>query len=159
MIIYDSLKWFGKDRQSIHAIELKIDDEYFGNVIAPVESDIGKKLKRYIEEQGMFLPIEETYDDMIFEMTDEDAQAAIVETVQNLLDSECQSRGYDNGFACASYFNSSDPVFQYEAQKFVAWRDQCWRTCYDLLGAYKSGAIERPTPGSVLNAIPKIQWD
>ena len=41
----------------------------------------------------------------------------------------------------------------------VKWRDQCWRKCYNLLDDYLARKIERPTVDSVLQSLPKMDWD
>jgi hypothetical protein len=60
---------------------------------------------------------------------------------------------YDNGFALAGYYDSSNNKFAAEAKAFVEFRDKCWTICYDFLNRYNSGEIRRPLPAEVLNAI------
>ena len=52
--------------------------------------------------------------------------------VQNLLDTEAQSLGYDNIVSACSYMGSLN--FGAEAQSFLDWRDACWSYCYTQLG-------------------------
>lgn len=83
---------------------------------------------------------------------------AIQLAVQNMLDSKAQEKNYDNGFAVASYANSTDTIFHEEANRFIAWRDQCWRECYNILAQFQSGKIEMPTVEYVLERLPSLEW-
>lgn len=94
----------------------------------------------------------------VVEPTDEEVKNAIVIAVQELLDSTAQSRGYDNGFTCASYYNSSVSTFRDEAHAYVEWRDKVWQTCYALLDSYLAGDIPRPTVEDVMSKLPVISW-
>ena len=85
--------------------------------------------------------------------------AEIQTAVQNLLDSKAQEKNYDNGFAIASYANSTDTIFHDEANRFIVWRDQCWRECYNILAQFQSGEIEMPTVDYVLERLPSLDWE
>lgn len=89
----------------------------------------------------------------------EELKASIISSVQQALDSTAQSRGYDNGFALASYSNSTDAIFRHESEAFVVWRDKAWRYCYNLLDMFLAGEIEQPTVEYVLENMPKIEWN
>lgn len=89
----------------------------------------------------------------------EELKASIISSVQQVLDSTAQSRGYDNGFALASYSNSTDAIFRHEAEAFVVWRDKAWRYCYNLLDRFLAGEIEQPTIEYVLENMPKVEWN
>lgn len=79
--------------------------------------------------------------------------------VQNLLDSKAQDKNYDNGFAIASYANSTDTIFHDEANRFIAWRDNVWDKCYEILNAFQNGEIEMPTIEYVLERLPNLEWE
>lgn len=79
--------------------------------------------------------------------------------VQNLLDSKAQEKLYDNAFAICSYANSTDETFYAEANQFIAWRDQCWRKCYEILALFQNGDIPMPTVGEVLRQLPTLDWE
>ena len=83
----------------------------------------------------------------------------IQSAVQNLLDSKAREKNYDNGFAIASYANSTDTIFHEEANRFIAWRDACWRECYNILAQFQSGEIEMPTVEYVLSRLPSLNWN
>jgi hypothetical protein len=92
------------------------------------------------------------------EPTSEEVKVAVINAVQERLDNEAKTKGYDNGFACASYATSSVPSFKNEAESFIGWRDTCWCLCYDLLEKYLQGSITRPTVDDVLNKLPNMEW-
>ena len=74
------------------------------------------------------------------------------------LDAKAQEKAYDNGFALASYATSTDDTFRNEAQTFVAWRDKCWRKCYEILAQFESGEIEMPSVEYVMGVLPVLEW-
>lgn len=79
--------------------------------------------------------------------------------VQNLLDSKAREKLYDDAFAICSYANSTDETFHSEANQFIAWRDHCWRKCYEILGLFQNGDIPMPTVGEVLRQLPALDWE
>ena len=99
-----------------------------------------------------------SFKEFIGEVTDEELKTQIINAVQERLDNEAKTKGYDNGFACASYATSSVPSFKNEAESFIEWRDTCWCLCYDLLDKYLQGSIPRPTVDDVLNKLPNMEW-
>lgn len=88
----------------------------------------------------------------------ENLKKSIISAVQTVLDDTAKSRGYDNGFALASYSYSTDETFASEAKSYVEWRDKTWRYCYSLLDQYLKGEIDAPTIEYVLENMPKIVW-
>ena len=79
--------------------------------------------------------------------------------VQNLLDSKAREKLYDDAFAICSYANSTDETFHLEANQFIAWRDQCWRKCFEIIGLFNNGDIPMPTVGEVLRQLPTLDWE
>lgn len=71
----------------------------------------------------------------------EDYRAAIRAHV----DATAQARLYDNAVSCASYLNSTSPIWAAEAQAFVAWRDAVWVYVLAELDKVQSGQREQPT--------------
>ena len=118
----------------------------------------------YIEE---IEPLEDGTRQFQIKALPEPAQEDIVKSriteiqlaVQNLLDSKAREKNYDNGFAIASYANSTDAIFHDEANRFIAWRDACWRECYNILAQFQSGEIEMPTVEYVLERLPSLNWN
>lgn len=79
--------------------------------------------------------------------------------VQHLLDSKAREKLYDDAFAICSYANSTDETFHSEANQFIAWRDHCWRKCYEILALFQNGDIPMPTVGEVLRQLPTLDWE
>lgn len=69
-----------------------------------------------------------------------------------------QQRGYDTGTSCASYANSSVPLWAGEATAFVAWRDAVWSYAFTELGKVQSGLRPQPTVDEIVAELPEIQW-
>ena len=79
--------------------------------------------------------------------------------VQNTLDLKAQEKDYDTAVSLASYVTSTDDEFHEQASRFIAWRDQCWRKCFEVIDLYKSGDIPMPTVGEVLRQLPTLDWE
>jgi hypothetical protein len=116
------------------------------------ESEIDEKL--YIKEKCPHKSKEELQQEVVQERVTE-----IQVAVQNLLDSKAKEKLYDDAFAICSYANSTDETFNSEANQFIAWRDQCWRKCYEILGLFQNGDIPMPTVGEVLRQLPTLDWE
>jgi len=135
------------------------DDEFYTD-----RANFCNKNGYYIEE---IEPLEDGTRQFQIKAPQEPTQEVIVKSriteiqmaVQNLLDSKAQEKNYDNGFAIASYANSTDTIFHDEANRFIAWRDQCWRECYNILAQFKNGEIEMPTVEYVLERLPNLEWE
>ena len=75
-VTYDDLSWFGEDKEQLHALNLIIENVKYGDVIVNVYNDaIGIALNKYIVDNNLTLPIEETgsqeheySDDELFEI-------------------------------------------------------------------------------------------
>lgn len=83
----------------------------------------------------------------------------IQDAVQKLLNSKAQEKLYDDAFAICSYANSTDEIFHSEANQFIAWRDHCWRKCYEILALFQSGEIEMPSVEYVMERLPVLNWE
>lgn len=77
--------------------------------------------------------------------------------VQNLLDTEARSKGYDNILSMISYGTSTKPQWKAEAVAAVKWRDDCWNEALVQLGNYIATGVE-PTMEDFLAAMPAINW-
>lgn len=116
------------------------------------ESEIDEKL--YLKEKCPHKSQEEIQQEIVQERITE-----IQIAVQNLLDSKAKEKLYDDAFAICSYANSTDETFHSEANQFIAWRDHCWRKCYEILGLFQNGDIPMPTVGEVLRQLPTLDWE
>jgi uncharacterized coiled-coil DUF342 family protein len=79
--------------------------------------------------------------------------------VQNVLDAKAQELEYDDGFTLATYATSTKERYRNQAIQFIAWRDNVWDKCYEILNAFQSGEIEMPTIEYVLERLPSLNWD
>lgn len=77
-------------------------------------------------------------------------QKKLTDAVQNWMDRRAQERGYDNIASACSYIQSTDAVFQAEAEVCVAWRDRVWRYCYNVLDQVMAGQRTIPTAEDLL---------
>lgn len=88
--------------------------------------------------------------------TIEEIKQGLINQVQAHLDNACKERGYDNGFACASYATSSVPKFKAEAEAYILWRDKVWSYCYEQLALFEAG--EREIPTDIIAELPELDW-
>lgn len=80
------------------------------------------------------------------------------EALQLHIDAAVKAKDYNDGFACASYANSTNETWKQEAQDFIAWRDSCWQYAIDVQNDVESGTIEPPTLEDFINAAPNLNW-
>lgn len=69
--------------------------------------------------------------------------------VQTMLDTEAQTRGYDNINAIGKYIGY-DNAFRVECEALGAWTAACWAKCYEL----QSGGV---MPSDLLAEMPKLE--
>lgn len=79
--------------------------------------------------------------------------------VQNVLDAKAHELEYDDGFTLATYATSTKERYRNQAIQFIAWRDNVWDKCYEILNAFQSGEIEMPTVEYVLERLPSLNWN
>lgn len=82
----------------------------------------------------------------------------LVGAVQNHLDSVARLRNYDGILSLCSYATSTDVTFSVEGQAGVAWRDACWRHCYQTLSDVQNDIRSIPTPDELVAELPTISW-
>ncbi len=159
-ITYTKAVYANDSKQVIDINDLCIDGVVYGFVRANIETTvIGKMFQDYLTKNNIELEVAPSDGSYITSFTDDEMlKHAIVLAVQATIDDQAQSRGYDNANSCISYYNSTDPVFAREAKAMTAWRDKCWRTCYNLLDDYLARKIARPTVDSVIESLPKMDW-
>ena len=160
-VSYTTATWLDKAKKNLAISNLSIDGVAYGYVRANVETSvIGKMFLDYITENKIELETDPMPEEFIETFSDDEMlKTAIILAVQSEIDYAAKTRGYDNANSCVSYYNSTDPVFAKEAKAMVKWRDQCWRKCYNLLDDYLARKIERPTVDSILQSLPKMDWD
>ena len=78
--------------------------------------------------------------------------------VQDYMDKTVQQRGYDNIQSACSYANSTDTIFRAEGLACLAWRDNCWRKCYEIQAAVVAGTHSIPTAEELVEELPELIW-
>ena len=78
--------------------------------------------------------------------------------VQEYMDKKAKERNYDNIASACSYANSTDTTFRAEGLACVAWRDACWRKCYEIQAAVIAGTRSIPTAEELITELPALVW-
>ena len=99
-------------------------------------------------------PQEPTLEELVRQRIDE-----IKVSVQNVLDAKAHEQEYDDGFTLATYATSTNERYRNQANQFIAWRDNVWDKCYEILNEFKAGEIEMPTIEYVLERLPNLEWE
>lgn len=83
---------------------------------------------------------------------------------QDYLDKEAFARGYGDPdgknaiLSLCSYASGSDSKFGIEGRVGLAWREEVWAKCFEILAKVKSGERTIPTLDEFLEELPKPQW-
>jgi hypothetical protein len=91
--------------------------------------------------------------------TPEEIKKQLTDGVQRYMDETAQTRGYDNIHTACSYVNSTDAIFAQEGAACLAWRDQVWRTCYNILDQVMNGDREVPSLEELIEELPVLNWE
>ncbi len=81
-----------------------------------------------------------------------------VPQIQSLIDNTARLKQYGDGYACASYATSTNPLWQSQALAFIAWRDQVWIYSYTEFEKMAQGQRPIPTIEEFLTELPAIVW-
>lgn len=63
-IKYKQVTYFGQKQESLHFIDLSIDNENYGNVIISINTELGTKLNKYCLEKEQAIEVESTGEDI-----------------------------------------------------------------------------------------------
>lgn len=77
----------------------------------------------------------------------------LTQAVQEVLDEEARTRGYDNILSACSYAGFVNS-FQAEGISFANWRSACWEHCYQVLNAVKANTRTAPTKAELIAELP-----
>ena len=81
------------------------------------------------------------------------------QAVQAHIDATAAQRGYEAGHTLAGYVASAVPLWQAEAEAFVAWRDQVWMFVFDTLAQIEAGEAAPPeSTQALIDTLPAIEW-
>lgn len=82
----------------------------------------------------------------------------LVGAVQKYMDSVAKEKGYDNILSACTYATSTNPTFAAEGQACVAWRDEVWAYCYQVLADVQAGNRTVPTKEQLISELPIKPW-
>lgn len=68
-----------------------------------------------------------------------------------------KERLYTDAVSCASYKDSTNPVWSAEASAFITWRDICYEYAFDYIEKAESGEIQ-PDFDEFVEGIPEMIW-
>ena len=103
------------------------------------------------------------YEVVVIPQPNEEEKRAIIQqqltvAVQSWMDKTVQERNYDNIHTACTYAYSTDEIFKKEGTACLAWRDNVWRTCYNILNEVLVGNREIPTEEELIAELPKLEW-
>jgi len=79
--------------------------------------------------------------------------------IDRRIEAVAAERSYSSAVSLASYVASSIPLWQAEAQAFVAWRDAVWTYSLAELAKVQAGQREAPaTTAAFVAELPVIEW-
>lgn len=85
--------------------------------------------------------------------------AAVIEAVQNRLDTFAKTRNYDNILSACTYATDIDATFSAEGQYCVAARGETWRKLYEILDEVNAGIRPEPTCyADIEPELPALNW-
>jgi hypothetical protein len=83
-----------------------------------------------------------------------EARHRITRAIDDRIEAQARAMGYNSAASLAGYSGSTAPQYREEALAFIAWRDQCWLSAFEVLNkAEQTGVV--PTVEAVLDALPK----
>lgn len=92
------------------------------------------------------------------ELTPEQIKSTLVEAVQKHLDFVARTRNYDGILSLCSYALSTKNKFKGEGEAGLAWRDDCWEYCYQVLADVQNELRTIPTSEELVAELPEIVW-
>ena len=144
--------------------------DYMDVVNGTAEVWIRANIKEHDDPKGKYWTAEEVCFRTVQNREEVDAQAdalffvhsniqtELTAAVQEFMDKTVRTRGYDGIMSACSYVESTDEVFKAEGEACVAWRDACWRYCYDVLALVKTGQRDIPTAEELIAELPALEW-
>ena len=113
---------------------------------AEIVDDIQKEVAKYLATTEITPIVMPTNTELV-----EQAKVQIENAIQNMLDNEAKSRGYDNINSIAKYLRPSSQFYN-EAILLLDWCDACWTKAYEI----QATATTIPTGDEVLAQMPKV---
>ncbi len=78
--------------------------------------------------------------------------------IQQRLDDEAKSHGYDSMLSLCSYGMSSNAKFSAEARAGLDWRDACWLKALEVFEMVQAGDMPIPESDEILSMLPEMEW-
>jgi len=85
-------------------------------------------------------------------------QNDFIRAIKQQLDKKAQEKNYESEYSIASYTDSTNQLWQQEAQAFVTWRDAVWLYAYSELALVQAGDKPVPTIEQFLEGLPDLIW-
>lgn len=121
-ITYNSVSYLDKTKQSLHFINLIMDDYNYGDIIISIKSDLGSQLQSYILENVGAIPIE-TVGTANSEMSNKSVKSALKDGLYNHFDDIAKNNGYQNMYDLLSFTNSDNKDTRNLALSFQKYRN------------------------------------
>ena len=96
-----------------------------------------------------------TYDGTKFNL---DISPILIKQTQANLDDFVKQKGYDNVVSAVSYINSSNTIYQSEANTVIHLRDETWSTLYGIIDQIKANTIQVTSYSQIANSLPSLVW-
>lgn len=137
-IVYNSVSYLDKTKQSLHFTNLIMNNYNYGDAIISIKSDLGSQLQSYILENVGAISIETT-GTTNFEMPNESVKSALKDGLYNHFDDIAKNNGYQNMYDLLSFTNSDNKDIKNLALSFQKYRNNAL-TKFEKL--YKEGKLK-----------------
>lgn len=103
-----------------------------------------------------------TYDGKSFvppaPLPDDEILAAYTQVLQQAMDEEARTRGYDDIRSAIGYLGSTIARFASEAAALNGWRDAVWLYGFAALNSVQGGRSALPSIKDFVKAMPPMRW-
>jgi len=89
---------------------------------------------------------------------DKALQDKYTKAMENLMDTQAQTKGYDTRYTASARAGVTGSPFQVEGQAFAVWMDSCYAMGYKILADVKAGTRTLPTVNAFLAELPVLVW-
>lgn len=82
----------------------------------------------------------------------------VVTKLDNHLNQIAKDRQYNDAVSLVSYKDCGNPIWEAEANTFIAWRTSVWEYAFTIKQQVIDGEIPLPTVDEFFASLPKIEW-
>lgn len=100
------------------------------------------------------LSITRTYN--IVAMNLQEIEGEFSASIQNLLDTKAQEKGYDSIFTVCTYENDPNPIFASDATSFKNWRSAVWSYYINVMADVQAGKRAMPSAQDLILELPVL---